>query len=101
VWQSVHTKYREPLPPTFEERLKVDVRLRRSVLMPVLHEFMTSQLVTGSWPADANLKQYLTFSDPDLDDAEWYAEAFPEELMLCHAVALHVVLAASAEAAAS
>ena len=59
---NVHPKYREPLPAGLEERLASDVRLRRSVLLPVLHEFISSQLVESSWPADANLKQYLTLS---------------------------------------
>ena len=93
--ENIHPKYRDPLPTAIEERLKVDVRIRRSVLLPVLHEFMTSQLVTGSWPADANLKQYLTFTDPDLEDASWYVDAFPEELFLSHAAALQTVLTTS------
>ena len=99
--ENVHPKYREPLPAALEERLRTDVRLRRSVLLPVLYEFMTSQLVEGSWPVDANLKQYLTFTDPDLDEAEWYGDAFPDDLMLCHAYTLHAVLAESPEAASS
>lgn len=78
----------------------MDVRLRRAVLLPVLHEFLTTQLVDGSWPADANLKQYLTFTDPDLEDAQWYVEAFPEELTLCHAFELHGALTSSAESQA-
>eukprot|EP00966_Prymnesium_polylepis_P222479 5147291-Prymnesium_polylepis.1 len=103
---------------------------------------MTGQLVDGTWPADASLKQYLTFTDPDLEDADWcvflghatrilaavscaacivqrfrrgahsdsrgsrpdttvarallslsrYAEAFPEDLTLSHAIALHDAL---------
>ena len=61
------------------------------VLLPVVHEFMTSQLVDGSWPVDAPLKQYLTFTDPDLEDAEWYVDAFPDSLTLCHAAALYTV----------
>ena len=68
------------------------MRLRLSVLLPVVYEFMTSQLVDGSWPADASLKQYLTFTEPDLDDAEWYTEAFPDDLMLCHATAVYELL---------
>jgi len=92
VMQTVHPKYREPLPAHIEGTLKADVRLRRAVLLPVLHEFITAQLVEGSWPVDANLKQYLTFTDPDLEDAEWYVHAFPDELCLCHAVATHEVL---------
>ena len=95
--ENVHPKYKEPLPPGLDERLGADVQLRRAVLMPVLHEFVTTQLVDGSWPADANLKQYLTFTDPDLEDADWYVDAFPEELTLCHAVALHAALTSSTE----
>lgn len=92
--EAVHPKYRQPLPVGLEARLRADVRLRRPVLLPILHEFLTSQLVDGSWPADANLKQYLTFADSDLAEADWYEAAFPEELTLCHAVALHAALAA-------
>ena len=99
--ERVHPRYRQPLPSVLEAQLRIDVRLRRSVLLPVLHEFITTQLVDGSWPADANLKQYLTFTDPDLEDAAWYVDAFPEALSLCHALALHAMLAASAEAASS
>jgi hypothetical protein len=95
--ERVHPKYREPLPAGLAQVLRADVRLRRSVLLPVLHEFLTTQLVEGSWPADASLKQYLTFTDPDLEDAEWYAGAFPEQLSLCHAVALHAALTAADE----
>jgi hypothetical protein len=95
--ERVHSKYREPLPAGLAQVLRADVRLRRSVLLPVLHEFLTTQLVEGSWPADASLKQYLTFTDPDLEDAEWYAGAFPEQLSLCHAVALHAALTAADE----
>ena len=95
--ERVHPKYREPLPAGLAKMLRADVRLRRSVLLPVLHEFLTTQLVEGSWPADASLKQYLTFTDPDLEDAEWYAGAFPEQLSLCHAVALHAALTAADE----
>ena len=84
-----------------EERLRSDVRLRRSVLLPVLYEFMTSQLVDGSWPVDANLKQYLTFTDPDLEETELYADAFPDELTLCHAFALHAALTESPEGESS
>jgi len=90
--EAVHPKYREPLPAGLDATLRADVRLRRSVLLPVLHEFMTGQLVDGTWPADASLKQYLTFTDPDLEDADWYAEAFPEDLTLSHAIALHDAL---------
>lgn len=96
--EGVHPKYKQPLPAGLEAQLQADVRLRRVVLLPVLHEFITTQLIEGSWPTDANLKQYLTFTDPDLDDAEWYVNAFPENLTLSHAVALHVALTSSDDA---
>jgi len=99
--ESVHPKYKMPLPEALEAALRADVRLRRAVLLPVLHEFLTTQLVEGSWPADANLKQYLTFADPDLEGAEWYEQAFPAELSLAHAATLYNSLTASAEADAS
>lgn len=74
------------------------MRLRQSVLLPVLHELITSQLVNGSWPVDASLKQYLTFTDPDLEEAPWYVDAFPEEPTLSHAVAVHELLSSSTTA---
>ncbi|KAL1512226.1 hypothetical protein AB1Y20_005488 [Prymnesium parvum] len=98
AFENVHPKYKEQIPGMLEERLKKDVRLRRSMLLPVLHEFITSQLVEGSWPTDANLKQYLTFTDPDLEDEAWYTDAFPDELTLCHAVALHQILSPQPQA---
>ena len=53
---------------------------------------MVTQLAEASWPADANLKEFLTFADADLGEADWYEDAFPEELTLGHAVALHAAL---------
>ena len=52
-----------------------------------------SQLVEARWPADASLKQYLAFSsDADLEEAEWYVQAFPEALELRHALSTYLLL---------
>ena len=61
-------------------------------LLGALHDLLVSQLTEGSWPAEASLYQYLTYSAIDLEEAEWFVQHFPRELQLRHALKLYELL---------
>ena len=85
--------YCEPLPKELEEALAADPRLVASELLPIVHDFLRSQLLEGSWPADANLKEFLTYStEVDVEQWAWFRDDFPESLQLRHSFALYELL---------
>jgi hypothetical protein len=52
--------------------------------LSAVREFATEQLCTGAWPAEADFKEYLCYSAPDLEDFEWFRDGVPEGLQLRH-----------------
>ena len=90
--EDVHPKYREALPPGMAEALAAPA-LRPSELLPALHDLMRDQLGSPTWPEAASLKTYLQYaSEADLEEQDWYAAGFPEELELRHTVATFLLL---------
>jgi hypothetical protein len=96
--ERVSLRYREPLTAELEAALD-DARLRPATLLPILNDLMLTQLAEGTWPADAQLKMYLSYADADLADAEWYEAAFPYALELRHTCACYVHVRARSAAA--
>ncbi|CAN0006633.1 unnamed protein product, partial [Heterosigma akashiwo] len=90
---SVCYKYREPLPPELAEALRTNARgavrtqgsLDLSQVVPALRDLLVEQLGQDTWPAEDQLKAYLTFVAPDLEDQPWYQELFPDDLQIAHA----------------
>jgi len=89
----VSPKYCEPLPADVESVLKSDATLIVEDLLPVVHDFLKSQLLEGSWPPEASLKDFLTYStEADVEQWPWFRDAFPSTLELRHAYALYELL---------
>ena len=97
--ERVSPRYREPLTAELEEALG-DARLRPATLLPILNDLMLTQLAEGTWPADAQLKMYVTFAtEQDLEEEAWFVDAFPEALELRHTCAAYNALRARSAAA--
>jgi len=96
VTDRVASAYTEPLPKAVRDSLMASVgQVDLGVFLPILREFMTSQLTTPSWPTDAPLKEYLGYSTdhPAMDEpGGWFETAIPEELMLAHTVEVFKLL---------
>jgi hypothetical protein len=92
--EGVHSRYREALPAEVAAVLMGGgmARLQVGELLGALHDLLVFQLTEGTWPADASLYQYLTFSAIELEEAEWFVQHFPRELELRHALALYKLL---------
>lgn len=46
----------------------------------------------GTWPGQADLKEYLLYSAPELEESLWFTTAIPDGLQLRHAYALYHLL---------
>lgn len=84
--QNVALAYREPLSDHLHQQLRhIIFQIDFSIFTPILREFCTEQLTTGTWPSDGGLKEFLGYStEIDLDLLEWF-HLIPEELQLRHA----------------
>ena len=87
-------KYRVPLDDeSKKDWSKVAKKLDLNHLLPILRDFLTSQLITDNWSADASLKEYLTYveSGEDLVDHDWFNTYFPEtSLQYSYHIYLHL-----------
>ena len=68
-------------------------KLKVEVLVPILRDFITTQLHTTQWSPEASLKEYLTFveSGEDLQTCKWYEDHFPSDLRLKHSYYLYEI----------
>ena len=96
---NVMMKYREELPAELRSLLLQAIpRFNLREIVPDLRDFAVDQLCGPKWPADASLKEYLTFSSAhDLDECPWFMEYFPDGLQLAHTFAVYEILAGQAE----
>ena len=108
---AVCRRYRVPLSAAMVAALQsARPPIPTAVLAPILRDFAVNQLITvrraiaffeatvltvvwgapqDRWDGDAELKPYLTVStDLELEDLPWFADGLPDELQLCHAMAL-------------
>ena len=76
---NVVMKYRVPLNNKSEWE-KIAQKLDLNILLPILREFLTTQLTTDNWSAEASLKEYLTYveSGEALEDHYWFTTHFPD-----------------------
>jgi hypothetical protein len=86
--------YRDALSDEINEKLsQTFAKIDFSILAPILREFCTEQLATGTWPGDGNLKEFLGYStEVELERYEWY-HLIPEELELRHAYEMYKIAA--------
>jgi hypothetical protein len=91
--ENVVLKYREQLEPELQRALLAkSSSIDLNVFIPLLREFMTEQLCTDTWPADASLKEYLTYaSEVDLEALDWFVN-LPDGLELRHAYATYHIV---------
>ena len=92
----VALKYRD----TLEDELLVQLQSQlgsvpRDLFMSVLHDFASDQLRVDTWPPDANLKEYLTYSsEHDLERMDWFVN-LSSALQLRHIYELYEMLASA------
>eukprot|EP01012_Entosiphon_sulcatum_P048333 TRINITY_DN6681_c0_g4_i1.p1 TRINITY_DN6681_c0_g4~~TRINITY_DN6681_c0_g4_i1.p1 ORF type:complete len:5149 (+),score=717.09 TRINITY_DN6681_c0_g4_i1:781-15447(+) len=84
-------KYCKPVPPSAVEEL-AHTGTAALEIARALKAFLTEHLTQGELPEGANLKQYLTYFDPDLADLPAFATYFPQGLTLSHAKGVYCAL---------
>jgi hypothetical protein len=86
--------YRDALTDEIKEKLRQTIaKIDFSIFAPILREFCTEQLSTGTWPRDGNLKEFLGYStEVELERYEWF-HLVPEELQLRHAYDVYKIAA--------
>jgi hypothetical protein len=90
---NVHHKYREALPCELDEQLnKAAAELVLPILLPILRDFLLDQLVEGKWDENASLKEWLGYCDPEIPEADWYDDHFPDLLQLKHSLSTFQLL---------
>lgn len=89
-------KYRDELEDDVRDQLRGKLEhVPRELFMSVLHDFASDQLRVDTWPPDANLKEYLTYSsEHDLERMDWFVD-LPSALQLRHIYELYQVLASA------
>jgi hypothetical protein len=60
-------------------------------LLAAIRDFATEQLCTGNWPADADLKEYILYASPDLEELAGFRN-LPDGLQLRHTYTLFYFL---------
>lgn len=84
--------YRDPISDELHIQLRqIILKIDFSIFAPILREFCTEQLSTGTWPKDGCLKEFIGYStEMDLDSLEWF-HLLPDELELRHAYEMYKI----------
>lgn len=98
VFATVRPKYRAQVEEKLASKLvEVSAKMDLSILLPVLKDFITTQCIEEHMAGDANLKAtvgYLEANDAWLNDLSFFADYFPEELMMKHIMHVYHLLEA-------
>jgi len=88
VFASVRPKYRAPLSERQKQAVQAlaqQKKLDLDVLLPVMKEFVTSQLREDQTAASRSVKETIGFcevKDQNLSDLPWFQSFFPDDLLM-------------------
>ena len=97
--ERIAQSYRELLPDVLKVALETGVdgtfgAFDVGLVLGALRDLITEQLTEAVFPPDAGLAMYIGFASAvELEDEVWWEAGFPEELQLCHAMAVYRWLA--------
>jgi len=78
VLMHVALKYREELSDSQKLCVNEEIKsLDLSILLDTLRDLATGQLVSGVWSPEADLKEYMGYLDPSINEFEWFHK-FPD-----------------------
>lgn len=84
-------EYRDPISQEQELAFRnATSKMNNSALLSELRTFIIGQLTSSNYGPNLNLKEYLSYTDLEYED--WFAEHFPEDLLLAHTVAIYKIL---------